>query len=224
MNPSAKTNKKASQNVIPIKEIKDGIIILKDGSLRTILMTSSLNFSLKSNEEQAGIIIQYQNFLNSLDFSLQFFIQSRNINIEPYLETLRKRKKEEVNELLKVQMKEYIEFIREFVDITKIVSKNFYIVIPYSPTILESKGGSFLKSLGAFFKKTPESPDTPQEKFEEHKNQLQQRANAIMQSLPSFGIEGVPLNTEELIELFYGLYNPDDIEQPKLPELENTNN
>lgn len=221
---TTKTDKKASQNIVPIKEIKDGVIVLKDDSLRTVLMTSSLNFSLKSDEEQTGIIIQYQNFLNSLDFSLQFFIQSRNINIEPYLEIITKRRKEEVNDLLKVQMKEYTEFIREFVDITKIVSKNFYIVVPYSPTILESGGSSVLKSLGAFFKKTPDSLDASQEKFEEHKNQLQQRANAITQSLPRFGIEGIPLNTEELIELFYSLYNPDDTEQPSLPEFKNTNN
>ena len=214
--------KKASQEFVPIKEIRDGIMILKNGSMRMILMTSSLNFALKSNDEQTAIILQYQNFLNSLDFPLQFFIQSRALNIEPYLETLRKRRQEQTNELLKTQTKEYIDFVKEFVSSTKIVNKLFYVVIPYNPGILETKGNPFTGLLNKLLKKETKSQLMPQKKFEEHKLQIQQRADSITQGLSRMGIRSVPINTEELIELFYALYNPSEIEKIKVPEYETT--
>src|SRR3989338_5807879 len=125
-------NVRASQELGPIEEIRDGVVVLSDGSLRAVLMASSVNFALKSPDEQDAIILQYQNFLNSLDFPIQFFIQSRKLNIEPYLNSLRERKKVETNELLRIQITEYITFVKEFVESGNIVSKTFYIVIPFA--------------------------------------------------------------------------------------------
>ncbi len=213
------TTKKSTQDIVPVKEVRDGVVILKDNSLRMIIMVSSMNFALKSSEEQTAIILQYQNFLNSLDFSLQFLIQSRNLNVDPYIETLSKRESEQVNELLKVQTKEYIEFVREFVTATKIVNKNFYVIVPYSPNILEGGKKTAFDFAKSFLKKEKQIKVTPQETFEEHKLQLQQRGNAVLQGLSRIGLRGVPLNTEELIELFYGLYNPGEGEKGKIPEI-----
>ena len=212
-------SQKSTQEIVPVKEVRDGVVVLKDNSLRMIIMVSSMNFALKSSEEQTAIILQYQNFLNSLDFSLQFLIQSRSLNVDPYIETLTKRESEQTNELLKVQTREYIEFVREFVTATKIVNKNFYAIVPYTPGMLEGKkksGFDFAKSL---FNKETTAKVTPQETFEEHRLQLQQRANAVLQGLSRIGLRGVPLNTEELIELFYGLYNPGEGEKGKIPEI-----
>src|SRR3989344_4379682 len=129
----------ATQDFVPISEIKDGIVILKDGSLRSIVMVSSLNFALKSEEEKNAIISQFQNFLNSLDFSIQIFIQSRRLDIRPYLALIEQRYKEQVNELMRIQIQEYIEFIKNFTENTNIMTKNFFIVIPYAPAILQAK-------------------------------------------------------------------------------------
>jgi len=211
-----------SQNLIPIKEIKDGLLILKDGSLRLILMNSSVNFALKSSDEQTALIAQYQNFLNSLDFSVQFFITSRNLNIDPYIETLRKREEETTSELLKIQINEYMDFVKEFVSTTQIVSKSFYTVIPYSLSMITSKGMPVFDKLKEMLPTA--KPKTPvaqiaQDQFEEGKLQLEQRADTVIQGLARIGIRSVPLNTEELIELFYGLYNPGEVEKSKLPQL-----
>lgn len=212
--------KKASQDTVPIKEIREGVVILKNRAMRTIIMTSSLNFALKSNEEQTAIVLQYQNFLNSLDFTIQFYVQSRNLNIKPYLETLKEREKRQTNELLRVQTREYMDFIEEFVSATKIVSKTFYVVVPYSPTLFETKTSPAIDFMNKLFKPEATAAKKPavQGRFEEHKVQLQQRTATVLQGLSRFGVRGVPLNTEELIELFYGLYNPGDLGQSQIPE------
>ncbi|MDD5033078.1 MAG: hypothetical protein PHC85_03150 [Candidatus Pacebacteria bacterium] len=211
---------KASQEFVPIKEIRNGVVILNDGSLRIVLMASSINFALKSADEQEAIILQYQNFLNSLDFTAQFFIESRGLNIEPYLDTLRARQQEITDELLMVQSREYIEFVKEFVSANQIVNKTFYVVVPYSPSMLEEKGGSFLNTLKNIFGKQKKEKTLSQENFEENKLQLQQRVETVIQGLSRAGVRSAPLNTEELIELFYGLYNPGEGEKAKIPELE----
>src|SRR3989338_11162866 len=147
---------KSTQEFLPIKEIRDGVIVLNDGSLRMILMASSLNFALKSQEEQEAILFQYQNFLNSLDFSSQFFIQSRKLNINPYINSLKDIEKEQTNELLQIQTRECIEFIKNLVETINIVSKNFFVVVPYSPPAIEiQKTGIFTAFSGIFKKQTP---------------------------------------------------------------------
>lgn len=208
-----------SQDFVPIKEIRDGVVALKDNSFRMILMASAVNFALKSGDEQSAIILQYQNFLNSLDFSVQIFIQSRSLNIEPYLETLKQREKEQANELLKIQMKEYVDFVREFVNSTSIVNKSFFVVIPYSTatSLGSTKGNPLTDILSAIMPSKKKSAPAPDQKFEECKLQLQQRADAVIQGLARFGVRTVPLNTEELIELFFKLYNPSEMEAVKVP-------
>jgi len=223
MNPINNLKSKASQDIVPIKEIRDGVLVLEDGSLRMILMASSLNFALKSSDEQEAIIMQYQNFLNSLDFSVQFCIQSRDLDIEPYLEMLRAKEKTKTDELLRVQTREYIEFVRELVASIQIVSKSFYVVVPYTPSFMEQGsggGGQITGLLMGLLKPKTSVQHVPQEKFEEYKLQLMQRTETVVQGLSRTGIRTVPLNTKELIELYHDLYNPDDVEKTNLPQLQ----
>lgn len=207
-----------SQKFLAIESIKDGAIILRDGGIRVILMCSSLNFALKSSDEQDAIIYQYQDFLNSLDFSLQFVIHSRRLNIEPYLETLKERQKEENNELLKIQINEYVDFVKAFVSTTNVMAKTFYVIIPFNQNVMESSGaGAGLRSLfGGGSKKNATAEST----MEELKNQLWQRVDVIIAGLQHIGIRSAPLNTEELVELFYGLYNPTEFEKLTAPAAE----
>ncbi len=203
----AQTKAKSSQEFVAVKEIRDGVAILENGQMRMVLMASSLNFSLKSAEEQEAIITQYQDFLNSLDFSLQFFIESRRLNIEPYLESLREAEKKQVNELLKIQSREYIEFVKNFVSLTQTVSKTFYIVVPFSPSVFTGPKGIF----GKFFGGKTQKSSSKENNFEEYKSQLVQRSDSVIQGLARTGVRAVLLNTEELIELFYNLYNPGEL-------------
>ena len=145
----AAVNARATQEYVPIKEVKDGIIVLKDGSLRALVLTSSLNFSLKSDDERQAVLFQFQDFLNSLDFQIQIFIQSRKLDIRPYIALLEQQEKKQGNDLMKIQTREYIEFIKNFTENTNIMTKHFFIVIPYTPAPLQSKGGALggLKSL-----------------------------------------------------------------------------
>lgn len=207
---------RSAQEFLAVDSIRDGIITLKGGGgLRIVLMVSSFNFALKSAEEQDATVFQYENFLNSLDFPMQFVVHSRRLNILPYLEALQAREKEETNELLKIQINEYSEFVKSFVELTNIVSKSFFVVVPFTPTIAEKAGvASFFSSLiGAQPKGEPQDQES---KFAEYKNQIIQRADAVSTGLRRFGLRSVMLNTEELIELFYGLYNPAEAERQKL--------
>ena len=204
------TTTKSTQEFIPIKEIRDDVFILKDGSLHMILMASTLNFALKSEEEQNAIIMQYQNFLNSLDFSVQFFIQSRKLNIDSYIAMLVEAEKNQDNELMKIQTKEYIEFIKGFVKMSNVMAKAFYISIPYSTAGMEVKKSFIGNLVGGFSKK---SAGQLSDRFEENKIQLQQRADIVSQGLARVGVRVAPLNTEELVELFYELFNPGEKEK-----------
>lgn len=215
VNPKTKSSLPA-QDFLLIDSIRDGIIVMKQGlGLRAVLMVSALNFALKSEEEQDAIVFQYQNFLNSLDFPLQFVVQSRRLNIRPYLESLAVRQKEESNELIKIQIGEYTEFVRTFVELTQIVSKTFYAVIPFQPSIAErqSIGKSFIRFFGGRSGKTNGGDD-----FSQFKNQLQQRVDAVSLGLRRLGLRAVMLKTDELVELFYGLYNPSESQKVKVEE------
>lgn len=203
-----------AQDFIPFKEVRDGVVIMKDNSLRTILMASSLNIALKSQDEQEAIIAQFQNFLNSLEFSTQFYIQSRRLDIRPYLALLEEREKEQVNELMKIQTKEYIEFIKNFTETTNIMSKSFFIVIPYTTNIgigVEKKLSTFSAFSGGSDKKNTKEW---LENFEESKTQMEQRIAIIEAGLARFGIRVALLGTEEIIELFYKIFNPGEIDKP----------
>ncbi len=200
---------KPTQTFVPIKEIRDGIIVLKDGSLRSILLASSLNFALKSSDEQQSIIFQFQNFLNSLNFSIQIYTQSRRLDIRPYIALLEDKLRDQVGDLMKMQTREYIEFIKSFTESTNIMTKSFFIVIPYSAAALS--GPSSIKSSIMGKKRAAESDKAS---FEETRSQLQQRVEVVQQGLVRCGIRIASLGTEELIELFYKTFNPGDVEKP----------
>lgn len=201
---------KPTQSFIPIKEIRDGIIVLKDGSLRAILLASSLNFALKSADEQQSIIFQFQNFLNSINFSVQIFTQSRRLDIRPYIALLEDRLKEQVGDLMKMQTREYIEFIRSFTESTSIMTKSFFIVVPYSAPIAGGADAIRKGILGVKKNNIGEEISS----FEESRSQLQQRIEVVEQGLVRCGIRIANLGTEELIELFYKSFNPGDVEKP----------
>ncbi|MEK7576908.1 MAG: hypothetical protein AAB482_04430 [Patescibacteria group bacterium] len=221
LGPQSRRQAQASFDIVPIEEIRDGVVILQNGTLRAVLMASSLNFALKSTDEQDAIIAQYQNFLNSLDFSVQISIQSRKLNIEPYLDTLRERQKVETNELLRIQISEYITFVKEFVETANIVSKTFYIVVPFTP--LKILGASKKSGIGGalssiFSKKQAGDALIEPAEFEEYKTQLWQRVDSVIQGLVRTGVRAVPLNTEELVELYFTLFNPEEMGKGKAPQ------
>lgn len=207
-------NARSTQSFVPIKEVRDGIVILKDGGLRAVVMASSINLSLKSADEQRAIIFQFQNFLNSLEFSTQIVIQSRKLNIQPYLATLESRMKEQLEPLLKVQTKEYIEFIRAFTEQVNIMTKAFFIVVSYSAAPL-SKEGSLTKAFSDLTNSgnTKNTKTDALSQFEEKRTQLEQRVAVIQQGLNRCGIRSTQLGTEEVIELFYKVFNPGETEQ-----------
>ena len=203
---------KTTQEFIPIKDIRDGVVILKNGSLRTLLMVSSLNFALKSDDEQTAILLQFQNFLNSLDFSAQIFIQSRNLDITPYLQTLTDLIPKQEIDLLRIQIREYVEFVRNFTGTVNIMSKNFFVVIPYTPSITATKEGVLARIVPG--KKT-EDQAVSSERFEESKLQLEQRALIVEQNLASIGVRSARVGTEALLELFYKVFNPGQKDAPQ---------
>jgi len=206
---------KSSQEFVQIKEIRDGIVVLKDGGLRAILMTSSINFALKSEDNQQAILAQFQNFLNSLDFSLEIVVQSRRFDIKPYVALLEERVKGQKNELLNLQTREYISFIKKFSEGTNIMNKTFFVVVAYSPAIVEmhaGPGGLAMKVKEGFGGKKHTEAERGKG-FEEHRTQLEQRVSVVEQGLIRTGIRVVQLGTEEVVDLFYQLFNPGEAEK-----------
>jgi hypothetical protein len=205
-------NTQASQEFVPIEEIRDGVLILKDGSFRAIVMASSLNFALKSKDEQTSIIYQFQNFLNSLNFSIQISIQSRKLDIKPYLALLKERETEQITDLMKLQVKQYIEFVQTLTENSNIMTKSFFIVIPYSPAFTTTNKNFFGNLIGSQNKKTNE--EEKKVTFEENLGQLQQRVAVVEEGLTRCGIRIVELDTEEMVELFYKSFNPGEANEP----------
>ncbi len=206
---------KAAQDFVPIKELRDGVVIMKDDTLRMVLMASSVNLALKGADEQTAVLIQFQSFLNSLEFSTQIFIQSRRLDIRPYIARLEERLHAEMNDLLKIQIREYMGFIKTVTQSTNIMNKLFLIVVPYSPpksvTASDTAGGG--KGILSFFGaknvvKAPVLSQSAIEAFEEAKSQLEQRAGIISQGLSRTGVRVKLLGTEELSELYYNIFNP----------------
>ena len=203
-------NAKATQEFVPIKEVRDGIVVLKNDELRAIVLANSVNLSLKSSDEQQATIMQFQNFLNTLDFSVQISIQSRRLDIRPYLLLLENRIKVQNEPLLKLQTKEYIEFIKNFTDTVAIMTKNFFVVVPYTHTTLKSDSGIIDKIFSR--KNKEEIKVAKQIAFEEKRSQLEERVAVIQQGLSRCGINSAQLGTEEVVEVFYKVFNPGEIE------------
>ena len=201
---------KATQEFVPIKEVRDGIIVLKNGELRAIVLANSVNLALKSADEQQATIMQFQNFLNTLDFSVQISIQSRRLDIRPYLLLLENRIKVQNEPLLKLQTREYIDFIKNFTDSVAIMTKNFFVVVPYTHTTLKSDSGIFDK---IFSRKNKEEINAAKQvAFEEKRSQLEERVAVIQQGLSRCGINSAQLGTEEVVEVFYKVFNPGEME------------
>jgi hypothetical protein len=199
----------STQQFLELDKIKEGVIVLKDKSLRGVVMVSSLNFALKSEEDQQIIISQFQNFLNSLDFSLEIVMQSRKLNITGYLDKLKELGTREKNELLKLQIEEYEKFIGDLISEGAIMSKNFFVITPFT------------------FAELPKTTDDgnkkglslDEERFQRARSQLWQRMEFVALGLRRCGLECVPLNTPELIELFWSLYHPEEGEVGYYPEI-----
>lgn len=194
------------QKFVEVEEVKDDTVITKDKSLKAVCICSSINFDLLSMDEQEAVVSRFQEFLNSLDFPLQIIVASRHFNIENYLNQIKELEKKQTNELLRVQTSEYINFIQSFVEFANIMNKSFYVVVPFR--VVESREEDFLSK----FKTVISAKKTKKTKFEEgklrqYKTQLNQRTNLIVEGLQGLGIKAVPLNDEQLTELFYEFYN-----------------
>jgi type IV secretory pathway VirB4 component len=193
----------STQSFLDIAEIKEGTVVLKDGSLRAIVVVSATNFSLKSAEEQNALIGSYQSLLNSLDFPVQILMQSRRLDINSYLEKMRGIMQQQTNELLRLQTQEYIEYISKLIEFASIMNKTFYIVIPYS---VEAVKTNFLSRLGILFNPAG-NIKLQKEDFEKHRETLAQRVDQVSGELAGMGLRTISLNTEELVELMYNSYN-----------------
>lgn len=199
------STKAATQDFVSIRDIKDNVVIQKNGQMCMILLASSINFALKSLDEQKAVLQQFQAFLNTLDFTLQIYVQSRKLNIEPYLEILSGLQTKQDNDLMKIQLKEYIEFIRTFTNEVDVMSKNFFVVVPYTPSKLDlSKGITNILTTNTKAKLPADA------QFEEHRIQLEQRVGMVTEGLARVGVRTISLQKDDLVELFYHLYNPAD--------------
>ncbi|HEY4522142.1 MAG TPA: hypothetical protein VJH91_00695 [Candidatus Paceibacterota bacterium] len=212
--PEALTNARAAnrstQEFVPVSEVRDGVVVLKNGGLRAILLASSINFALKSEDEQTAFIVQFQNFLNSLDFTVQVFVQSRMLDIRPYVATLEAAYKEQLDDLMRIQIREYVEFIKSFTEAANIMTKNFFVVVPYEPTVTVKRSG--IASMLPFGKKSTAAEES--KTFEEQATQLEQRISIVQQGLVRTGVRTVQLGTEEAIELLYKMFNPGEEGKP----------
>ena len=214
-----------AQDLVVIEDIKENTVILRDGSLRQVIMVSGVNFALRSEEEQNIITRAYQNFLNSVDFPLQIAIHSRKVNIEKYLESISRHSSPSASPLLENQTSEYKEFIRSFVAKNAIMEKTFLIVVPFISVSLPSKESiAGVTGMIPFLKKTKEKQKEADERkneqalatFETSLAQMKQRVNQVTEGLFAVGLEAVLLNNEQLIELYYNFYNPETIEKEGL--------
>jgi hypothetical protein len=201
---------------LDIAEIRDDVVVLKDGTLRAVLLISSINFALKSEDEQEAIISAYVSFLNALEHPLQVVIQSRKLNIDKYIDELKERERTQTNELLRAQIQDYRGFVKQMVDIGEIMTKRFYIVVPYDPFTAKHK--SFFKRLGEAL--SPGAAIKLKEKqFKERKDGLMLRLSNIISGLASMSLQVNQLDTQSLIELYYSVYNPQVAETQKLPNV-----
>jgi len=210
--PEKKKAAASTQKFLPIKEIKEGVVVMNNGSLRAVIMVSSVNFSLKSDQEKDAMVVAYQNFLNALNFPIQIATRSRQLHLDDYLENLSKSMGEQNNELLRAQTAQYIQFVAGLLETANVMEKRFFVVVPYYPTELEKV--NFFKKL---FTSTPKPGATD---FETQKSEMMEHVDQVISGLSSSGLRCAVLNTEELIELYYSVYNPDTASSEKLPDID----
>ena len=206
----------STQQYLDIAEFREDTVIMRDGTLRAVLLVASINFALKSEDEQNAIIAAYVGFLNNLDFPLQIVIQSRELNIDNYLSFLKQKEKEQTNELLKIQTAEYLQYVGELISLGKIMNKKFYMVVAYNPLSDKQKGffGKILESL-----RPASLIKMKEEKFLKRRLELTRRVENVIGGLASMGVNAISLDTQSLIELFYNTYNPETAANQKLVEI-----
>ena len=215
-----RSNPNSTQNTLQIAEIRDGIVIMNDGSFRSVVMVKSINFDLMSNEEREAVEYSYQGFLNSLYFPIQIFIRSQKVDLGPYIERLDKIRSEHDNMLLAVLMEDYIGFITDLSQQTNIMDKKFYVVIPYFPigdlsnVLTQSK--NFFSGITEMFSSTEQHVRINEADLNKAKDELRNRVQALLGGLQQCSIQGLPLDTQELIELYYDTYNPDTATRQQL--------
>lgn len=209
--------KTPTQNYIDIAEVHDDLVIMKDNTLVAILLVASVNFDLKSGEEQNAIIQGYISFINSLSFPVQIVVQSRKLNIEGYLAKLKIKEKEQTNELLKIQIREHGQYIKQLVELGDIMSKKFYVVVPYNPQEGMKKQGLVTKFFNSF--QAVQIVNMRKEKFLKYRQEIDRRVETVQSGLQGMMINSQQLDTQSLIELFYNTYNPDISDQQKMAEV-----
>lgn len=218
--PAPKGNPNSTQNALQIAEIRDGIVIMNDGSFRSVLMVKSINFDLMSNEEREAVEYSYQSFLNSLYFPVQIFIRSQKVDIRPYMEKLDKIRQEHDNMLLALLMEDYLGFVDNLAMQTNIMDKKFYVVIPYFPSIDVQKAltqsKNFFSGLKGLFGNQEQRVVINEQDLNTAKDELRNRVQSVLSGLQQCGIQGLPLDTQELIELYYDTYNPDTATRQQL--------
>ncbi len=211
----AKAKPTSTQKHLELAQIRDSLVIMKDGTFRSVLVVSSVNFALKSQQEQDAIIYQFQNFLNSLTTPIQILVQSRQLDLNGYLQELADRAKDQPNDLLRFQMVDYIDFVSRLITLANIMEKRFFIVVPHD-TVHMGAPGLFSFFLGG--RKT--TPHFSQKQFDQYKEELMERTNVIISGLSSLGLRAVQLNTQELVEFYYGIYNPEEAAAEKLVDID----
>jgi hypothetical protein len=215
-----KSNPNSTQNTLQIAEIRDGIVIMNDGSFRSVLMVKSINFDLMSPQEREAVEYSFQGFLNSLYFDVQIFIRSQKVDIRPYLERLDKIRSEHDNMLLALLMEDYINYMANIAQQTNIMDKKFYVVISYNPlapgkqALAQSK--NFFTGLTGLFNKKEAHVVINEGDLQKAKDELRNRVQSVLGGLQQCGVQGLPLDTQELIELYYDTYNPDTATRQQL--------
>jgi hypothetical protein len=225
--PPAAANANSTQNALQIAEIRDGIVIMNDGSYRAVVMIKSINFDLMSPQEQEAVEYSYQGFLNSLYFPIQIFIRSNRVDLQPYIEKLDKIRTEHDNMLLALLMEDYINYIDALSRQTNIMDKKFYIVVPYFPTVDVQKAltqsKNFFSGLGQMFNSKEQHVVINEAELEQAKGELRNRVQSVLAGLLQCSIQGLPLDTQELIELYYDTYNPDTATRQQLKNFDDLN-
>jgi len=205
-----------TQRYLDIEQIRDNIVLLKDGTMRAVILVSSINFALKSADEQQATIQSYMQFLNGLEYPIQIVIQSRKMNIDKYILALKEQEKQTKNQLLKAQVREYRSFINDLVDLGEIMQKRFYVVVPYDPVADKKRG--FMQNLSAAL-----SPakliKLSNKQSKERKDALMQRVRIVQSGLTGMSLMNVQLDTQGLIELYYTVYNPDVFDTQRLKDI-----
>ncbi len=222
--PAPKSNPNSTQNTLQIAEIRDGIVIMNDGSFRCVVMVKSINFDLMSPQEREAVEFSYQGFLNSLYFDIQIFLRSQKVDIAPYINRLDKIRSEHDNMLLALLMEDYIGYIADIAQHTNIMDKKFYVVIPFNPVPdikqLGAQSKNFFTGLAGVFKPKEQHVTINEADLEKAKDELRNRVQAVLGGLQQCGIQGLPLDTQELIELYYDTYNPDTATRQQLKNLD----